>query len=191
MSPEESAIRAATGCLEDLGIAYMVTGSLASAHHGRPRSTHDVDIVVDPEPGAVSVLVVRLREAGFYVDAQTAAEAMQRRRQFNAIQTESGVKLDLIVRKDRPYSIEELRRRRPTQLGEGTSVMVASAEDSVLSKLEWARKAGGSEKQLADVAGILEVQGNRLDVAYIDRWAAALGVADLWNELRARLPDEP
>ena len=26
----------------------MVTGSVASSYHGRPRSTHDADIVIDP-----------------------------------------------------------------------------------------------------------------------------------------------
>ena len=42
-------------------------------------------------------------------------------------------------------------------------------------------KAGGSERQLDDVAGILQVSGARLDRAYIDKWAVVLGVADLWQ----------
>jgi hypothetical protein len=164
----------------------MVTGSLASTHHGRPRSTHDVDLVIDPQPGVVGELVALLHDAGFYVNAETATAAMARRRQFNAIHTASGVKLDLIVRKDRPHSVEELSRRCLTEIGGGTPVMLASAEDCILSKLEWARRAGRSEKQLADVAGVLEVQGDRLDLSYIDCWAVPLGVVDLWNELRSR-----
>jgi hypothetical protein len=56
---------------------------------------------------------------------------------------------------------------------------------TILSKLEWARKAGGSERQLADALGVLQVCGDRLDRAYVEKWAAALGVGDLWRDLLA------
>ena len=59
-------------------------------------------------------------------------------------------------------------------------VFVASPEDVVLSKLEWALR-GGSERQLQDAAAVLAVQGDRLDVAYVELWAARLGVGALWR----------
>jgi hypothetical protein len=58
---------------------------------------------------------------------------------------------------------------------------VATAEDTILSKLEWAKKGGGSERQLTDVRGIVDVKGRDLDRAYIERWANDLGVLELWH----------
>jgi hypothetical protein len=60
---------------------------------------------------------------------------------------------------------------------------MATAEDTILSKLEWAKKGGGSERQLDDVRGVVEVRGADLDRAYIERWAAELDVLDLWREI--------
>ena len=75
------------------------------------------------------------------------------------------------------------RRRRPADLAGGLGVFLATPEDTILSKLEWARKGGGSQRQLADVAGVLEVWGASLDRGYVERWAAELGVTDLWRRL--------
>jgi hypothetical protein len=72
---------------------------------------------------------------------------------------------------------------------------VASAEDTVLTKLEWYRMGGEdfgelsravSEQQWRDVLGVLKVQGERLDLAYLRRWAAALSVADLLEQALAQ-----
>ena len=166
--------------LERAGIPYMVTGSLASSDHGEPRTTRDVDIVVDPEPDALIGLVGDLLAAGFYVDVDVALDALARRSQFNAIGQDAS-KVDFIIRRERPFSREEFSRRQPADLL-GTPGYVTSAEDLVLAKLEWAA-ASGSERQLTDVAGILAIAGP-LDTAYIDRWAGVLGVADTWRRLR-------
>lgn len=184
MTPEEAALGEVVRLLEALGVPYMVTGSVASSHHGRPRMTQDVDVVADPTPAALARLVDELASAGFYVDRATAQDALARRRQFNVIEPRSASKIDVIIRKERPFSHEELARRRSVQLGSGTRVWLASPEDTVVSKLEWARKAGGSEKQLGDVAGILAVQGEALDREYIERWVRELGVFDLWERAR-------
>ena len=162
------------------GVPYMITGSLASSFHGEPRATRDVDIVIDPEPEALAALVADLQASGFYVDADVALEALAQRSQFNAIGPDAS-KVDFIIRRDRPFSREELSRRQRADLL-GTPGFVTSAEDLILAKLEWAA-ASGSERQLADVTGILAIAGP-LDTEYIDRWAAPLGVADAWRRLR-------
>ena len=79
--------------------------------------------------------------------------------------------------KTRRFSQSEFARRQPARILD-VDTWVASAEDAVLSKLEWA-KMGSSERQLRDVRGIVEVCGNALDQAYLDVWAAELGVTDL------------
>ncbi len=187
MSPEEAALVAVARALNLLAIPYMVTGSVASSYHGRPRSTHDADIVIDPTPDQLDRLVRSLVDAGFYVDLDRARDALRRRLQFNAIETESACKIDLIIRKDRPFSREELGRRQAAELAPGVAVPLASPEDTILAKLEWARKAGGSEKQIEDAAGVLAVNP-RLDRAYVERWARDLGVLDVWREIAG---DEP
>lgn len=183
MTPEEEALARVIRSLEDAGIPYMVTGSLASSHHGRPRMTNDADVVIDPDLPALQRLVEELVQAGFAADLARALDSFRRRRQFNVIDPLTASKIDLIFRKDRPFSHEELRRARHAQLGSGTLARLASPEDTILSKLEWALKAGGSDRQLADAAGILAVQGEALDRAYVERWAAELEVADLWQRL--------
>ena len=166
--------------LDRAGIPYMVSGSLASSYHGEPRATRDVDIVVEPEPDALSELVDDLQAAGFHVDREVAVDALNRRSQFNAIGPDAS-KVDFIIRRDRPFSRQEFSRRQPADLL-GTVGFVTTAEDLVLAKLEWAA-ASGSDRQMADVAGIVAIT-NGLDTAYIDRWAAELGVADAWRRLR-------
>ena len=157
MNPDEQALAGVIRALDLLAIPYMVTGSVASSYHGRPRATHDADIVIDPAPDQLERLVLGLAAAGFYVDQETARDALRRRLQFNVIETGSACKIDLIICKQRPFSREELARRRPAQLPLGVAAM-ATPEDTILSKLEWSRKAGGSEKQIGDAAaGVLEL----------------------------------
>jgi hypothetical protein len=66
----------------------------------------------------------------------------------------------------------------------GVDVYVATAEDTVLAKLEWAAM-GGSDRQVADAATVLAVRGSDIDDDYLDRWAAELGVTDLLERARA------
>jgi hypothetical protein len=187
VTPEQEALLNVARLLESLKIPHMVTGSVASSFHGRPRFTHDADIVVDPSPDQLGALVRALADGGFYVDPGRARDALRRRLQFNAIETKSAFKIDLIIRKDRSFSHEELGRRKTVELSPGSEVAMASAEDTILSKLEWSKKTGRSEKQIEDAAGILAVNP-RIDRAYVERWARELGVLELWGEITGELP---
>lgn len=90
------------------------------------------------------------------------------------------MKVDLIVRKDGPFRREELRRRRRVRI-DGFEVFVVTAEDLVLSKLEWARESR-SEMQLRDVRNLLASVPD-LDRAHLDRWAQEIGVGDLLRDV--------
>jgi hypothetical protein len=169
--------------LEAAGIPYMVTGSVASSFHGEPRATRDIDIVIDPMLATLDAFVASLPADQFYVDAEAARAALAERSQFNVIEIRSGWKIDLIIRKNRPFSVEELARRQPADVL-GSPTFVASAEDVVIAKLEWAM-AGESERQLRDVAAILAVSGDGLDHPYMERWISALGLQKPWSEVMA------
>lgn len=158
-------------------IPHMLAGSVASSYHGEPRATHDVDLVIDPSREALARFVAGLDPSRYYVSPEAAEQAWRQRGLFNVIDLESGWKVDLILRKQRAFSREEFSRRQPATIL-GARCFVASAEDTILAKLEWAR-SGESERQLRDVAGILALRGSELDRGYLERWAAELGVAAL------------
>ena len=182
---QEEVVACVIEALVAAGMRYMVVGSLASNIHGQPRMTQDADIVIDGDRSALERLVSEL-DGPFYVSADAARDALAHRDMFNAIHLDTGFKVDLIVRKDRPFSIEELARGEEVAIA-GRMARVATAEDTVLSKLDWARR-GNSERQFDDAAAIVEVQGDGLDAVYLHRWAAELGVADL---LQRALDGEP
>lgn len=170
--------------LELAGIPHMVAGSFASSLHGVPRSTQDVDIVIDPTFESLDQVLALLSDGEVYIDADVARDEFRRRGQFNVIDMGSGWKADLIFRKARAFSRSELDRRAPFTIL-GVPMFVASAEDTVLAKLEWS-KLGESERQLRDVQGILEVKRDSLDVTYIERWLDDLGVRELWERVKLR-----
>ena len=178
MTPAEL-VADAIASLDEAGVPYMVTGSLASTFHGEPRSTRDLDIVIDPDVASLARLVEGLQARGYYVDRDTAAEALRERMQFNAIAGDA--KVGLIVRKDRPFSVEELRRRQPADLL-GTRGFIATVEDTIIAKLEWAA-ATDSERQLRDISGMVAVSGDAIDRPYLDRWIAELGLDEVWHRV--------
>lgn len=105
---------------------------------------------------------------------------------FNVVDTESGWKADLIIRKPRAFSRTEFARRESLDL-DGVLLWVATVEDTILAKLEWA-KLGGSARQLEDVAALLAVAGEGFDRAYVERWVGELGLGREWSSV-TRGPD--
>lgn len=168
--------------LEAAGIPYMVVGSVAGSFHGEPRTTVDIDIVIDPSTESLARFVASLPAEDYYVAVEAADEAFARRTSFNVVEHATGWKVDLLLRKDRPFSASEFGRRYPAPLL-GRPTPIATAEDMVIAKLEWARD-GESERQLRDVAGILAASGETLDMEYVERWIAELGLGEQWQRVR-------
>lgn len=170
-----------TGALEGAGIPAMLTGSVASAFRGAMRATMDVDLVIDPKTASLEGFVARIEALGMYVSREAAREALANRSLFNVIDGESGWKADLIVRKARPFSVEEFSRRQRAVFM-GVDIAIARPEDLILAKLEWAA-LGASARQLEDARQLARLAGDELDRAYLARWAAELGVVEAWEAI--------
>jgi hypothetical protein len=180
MHDELSVLKVVTTRLAGAGIAYMVTGSVAVSLYAEPRMTRDVDLVVELGP-ADTARIVDMFDAEFICDADRIRDAIARRSMFNLIHTAAVVKIDVIVRRDGAYREEEFRRRRLTRI-DNVEMWVVSAEDLILSKLDWARLSR-SEVQLRDVRNVIAAQP-ALDWPYLEAWAARIGVFDLLGEVR-------
>ena len=170
-----------TRALDELAVPYLLGGSLASSLHGIPRSTQDADLVVDLRFEHIRPLVAALTPE-FYIDADRAADAVQRRASFNVIHLATMTKVDLFILKNDPLSTLEMERRQFVALPApaGASLPVATAEDIVLQKLLWFRSGGEvSERQWLDLLGVLRVKRAELDLPYVERWATELGLDDL------------
>ena len=173
-----------TSILETLKVRYLIGGSLASTLHGMIRTTQDSDLVAELHPEHVEPLVRELKDE-FYIDEQMIAEAVARRSSFNIIHRESFFKVDVFIPKRRPFLEEQFARARRETLSTEPMVeaLVATAEDTLLAKLEWYRMGGEvSERQWRDVLGILEVQAGNLDLEYLRKWAKELKVSDLLEQ---------
>ena len=166
--------------LNRAGIPYMLTGSFASVFYGSPRSTQDIDLVIGVNVEQLRVFVEGLPRSEYYVEADAALEAFKRESLFNIIDLKTSWKIDMIIRKSREFSREEFERRRSVDV-EGVPLYVASAEDIILAKLEWA-KLGESQRQIEDAAGILRQRGDSLDRSYLVKWVRELELAQQWND---------
>lgn len=162
-----------------LGVDHYIGGSIASGAFGEFRATNDVDIVADLREEHAAPIAAALGTA-YYVDVESIRNAIHRRSSFNVIHLGTMLKVDVFLRKDRDYDLGALQRRvaHPASLLPGApSLELSSPEDVVLAKLDWYRQGGEvSEQQWRDVQGVLRVQFSALDLAYLRRWAAALGV---------------
>jgi hypothetical protein len=171
-----------TSALGGAGIAYMLAGSFASAYYGAPRTTQDIDLVIAATADQLRTFVQFLPKDQYYVDLDAALEAHRHQSLFNVVDMATGWKIDLIIRKSRPFSEEEFRRRKLVNL-QGSPLFVASAEDVVVSKLEWAKLAQ-SQRHIEDVAGILKMRWDSLDRVYLERWVLELRIETEWNDAR-------
>ena len=174
--------RRLTSALDEAGISHMLTGSFAGAYYGAQRATQDIDLVIEASDVQLRTFVQSLPHDEYYADVEAALEAHKQESLFNIIDLKTGWKVDLIIRKSRAFSREEFRRRREVNI-EGLRLFAASAEDVVISKLEWSKRAQ-SRRQIEDVAAILRARGETLDTLYLDKWVRELYLQEQWDDAR-------
>jgi hypothetical protein len=168
--------------LDSAAVPYMLTGSFASSYYGVLRATHDIDIVISATPPSVKTLVSHLNEKDYYADLNAALDAHRELSMFNALDNQTGWKVDFIFCKSSSYAREAFQRRKPVDFHQ-TTIFVASVEDVIVSKLEWA-KIGESARQIEDVAAVFKKQHAAVDRSYVEKWVSELGLTSEWAHAR-------
>lgn len=167
--------------LKNLKINYMIVGGFAVSFWGEPRSTHDLDIVIEIKSNNKENLIKIFRKNNYYIDETAIDEAIKLKRMFNVIHPESELKVDFWIIGNDQYSCEKFRRKTKQEIF-GQNVYIVSPEDLILLKLEWYRKSQIS-KHFLDAQGIYKLQKDILDLHYLKKWATKLSVLTLLESL--------
>lgn len=173
--------------LNRLGVAYMVTGSVASGTYSHARFTNDIDVVVVLSDVEAAKLHATFDTPDFYVPP---LEVMQLERQrpahghFNLIHVSTGLKADLFFAGSDSLMQRALELRRQAADQHGEPVWFAPPEYVILSKLRYLRDSG-SPKHVADIHSMLQVRGDTLDQQFLQAEIDALGLQDVWEQVRS------
>jgi hypothetical protein len=151
---------------------------MASAVHGIPRSTVDIDLIVSLPPDRVVRLVQEAPD--FDIDAEVLRQELLAGRSYNVFHSNPSTRLDLFP------AVGAFERIQISRAVDISGVRVTSAEDTLLAKLRWYRRGGDqSDRQWRDVLGIVSTQKSRLDMDHLEHWAAVLGITDLLHRALA------
>lgn len=184
----EQAIREVITALNDLGVPYMVVGSVSSNVYGIARLTNDADVVLQLSPGQLAVLAARLGP-GYRLDPQGGFESVTFTTKYVVYVVAGGFQFELFDLSDDPHDQERFRRRLAGNVL-GVTAWVPTPEDVIIQKLRWYQIAG-RQKDWNDVEGVLLVQGNKLDWAYVESWCSRHGSRQHLERLRVSLRPPP
>jgi hypothetical protein len=179
-------LQKATDFLERLGVPYRIVGSMASMAYGEIRFTNDIDILVDLSETHAEAFASEFPEPDYYVSIPAIREAIRRASQFNILHLPSGLKIDCIQKKDTEFGRRDIEQGRRIKSEGLYDAWFGSPENIILMKLRHYQESG-SEKHLRDIASILLVQGDSIDLADIHDWATRLGVATEWQTVHDRV----
>jgi hypothetical protein len=187
----EDFIRQVIAAMEAAGVAYMIGGAVAVWAWGEPRSTLDLDLVVNIPLEAVGRLSKELEKRDMLVPAEIILDNILENRTdlpINAIHMYSGYKADLYpLRKGDELRISAFERRQKIDLGEPFGeVYLHSPEDLIIYKL-WFYSISQQTKHIRDITSIVMTLGDELDFNYIENWVNKKGLTSIWIDLLARI----
>ena len=169
--------------LDEIGIEYFITGSVASISYGEPRFTNDVDVIANIKVSHVKEIFEKFSTEQFYLSEIAIMEAIQHRSQFNIIHGASGFKIDVIVLQRNPFDQSRMKRVRDEVIYNDLPVKISSPEDVILMKMKYYQE-GESEKHVRDIHGVLSQRYDSLDLDYINEWSERLGVTEIWKKIQ-------
>lgn len=160
---------------------YFLVGSLASMYYGKPRFTNDIDLVVEIKSHQILNFSKVFDSNEYYVPPlEILQDEVVRGGSFNLIHHKSGIKIDIVLRKNTSFSRSEFSRKKEIQITPHLKAFIATAEDVIIKKLDYYRE-GGSEKHINDIREILAE--TKVDQNYIAHWIEQLGLKSYWEKL--------
>jgi hypothetical protein len=168
--------------LDQAGIEYFLVGSLGAMYYGRPRFTNDIDLVVEIKAQQVNLFSQLFPIGEYYCPpVEVLTDEIVRKGSFNLLHQKSGIKIDMVLRKDTDFSRTEFSRRNKVQLTSQLNAYIATPEDIIIKKLDFYRE-GGSEKHLIDIREMLAQ--SKIDENYVQSWIAKLGLTSEWKKVQ-------
>lgn len=173
--------------LEDLNIRYAIAGSVAAMAYSVQRLTVDLDLMLMADEKDLARLNAAITSWGIYIAPLESIleNDIPHGLPFNVYDGSLGTKADFYVVPQAGLAGSAMaRRRRINAEVLGRAAWFLAPEDVILYKLDYFQQSGGvSQKHPADIAKILAVSGEQLDLAYIAEWAEKTGVLGLWQAL--------
>lgn len=165
-----------------IGAEWMLTGSNASSFLGVPRTTHDIDFVIDFRMHYYAEFVASFPDDEYFFQPHLLKEAYGRAGMFSMTHRASGMKLDFWILGDDPFDVSHFERRQ-VHLIDGVPVPMSAPEDCILKKLWWGKQSGGSRKQFNDALQVYEMRARNIDRSYMERWVDRLNIRAEWSQL--------
>lgn len=181
MTPEEQATLDVMQTLDDTGVPWMLTGSLAANLYMIPRSTQDADFVLQADAPSWHRVLAGL-PPGVTHDPQMRFETITATTRYDLVVAGTNFRIELFNLSDDAHDLERFRRRMAKAVL-GRTVFVPTPEDVVIQKLRWA-KAGQRRKDIDDAVGVLAMQYDALCWPYVEHWSEAHGTSEMLAELR-------
>lgn len=187
----EGFIKLVLEAIEAAGIEYMVGGAVAAWAWGEPRSTLDLDLVVNIPLESVHLFSKELHKRDMLVPAEIILDNILEHRvdrPINAIHIHSGYKADMYpVREGDELRLSAFNRRQIINLGESFGeVFLHSPEDLIIYKL-WYYSISQQTKHIRDITSIVMTLDDELDYSYIEMWVSRKGGINIWRELLSKI----
>lgn len=173
--------------IENRDLTYALVGSIAAMSYGEPRATLDVDVVVVLDNSGVDAMERLFPAPEFYLSVDAARAAVRSRSQFNVIHPASGMKVDFFVAGD-AIERSQIERRLRRALLPGLDAWCSPPEELIVKKLLYYRQ-GASDKHLRDIASMLRISPDQIDLERVRDLAIDNQVGDLLDRV-LRAADE-
>ncbi len=172
------------GILNKLKIPYFITGGYAVSVWGRPRSTFDIDVIIELPENKIDILAQKLKNISKinYLEERDMENAVARRGEFNFIHGDSGIKVDFWIWKEKDAFEFSAMKRRVVKNIMKEKIYFISPEDLILSKFVWYKKME-SDRHLEDAQSVIKISGKILDKKYLKKWAKNLNCLKILNKL--------
>lgn len=173
--------------LKTIGVDYMIGGAIAAWAWGEPRSTQDLDIVINLPVKSIGRFSQELEKRGMLLPVDIILDRVADDRgdiPLSVIHAFSGYKADIyLVRQGDELRKNAFQRRQLVDYGPPIGdVYIHSPEDLILYKLIYLGLSG-QPKHSRDIKAILSAKNKSLDTGYIEGWVEKLGLGSVWGQL--------